>query len=114
MKKMKWFLLALIAAAGLIVLTGCGGVGSTNSDLAGRWVSADAPGFVTTFNADGTGSHAISWGYGTTFNWGTRGSNINWDYPGHNIMATPFRLSNNNNHLHITTAEGFEFLYIRD
>ena len=113
MKKAKWFLAVLVVAAGLVMLAGCG-VGRVNEDLVGTWTLSTNPAYVTTFHADGTGTHTVSWGFGTTFNWGTRGNDIHWDYSGYRNMHTPFRLSNNNNHLYITVDGGEVFLYIRN
>ena len=78
----------------------------------GRWVFEDDPSWVTTFNADGTGTHAISWGYGTTFRWSIWGNNIRWSYPGHPNMETRYRITNDA--LYITMGDGTVYRYIRD
>ena len=81
--------------------------------LVGRWVFEDDPNWVTTFNADGTGTHTISWGYGTTFRWSIWQNNtIRWNYTGYPMMVTPFRVSNNA--LYITVDDGTVYRYIRD
>ena len=73
--------------------------------LWGHWVWEDNPAFVTTFNADGTGTHAITWGFGTTFRWSTPGNNIRWNYPGWPNMDSPYRISGNV--LYITLDDEF-------
>ena len=90
MKKFSALLLAILMISALFLVTGCGG--SRDENLVGRWVWEDAPDFVTTFNEDGTGSHAIDWGFGTTFEWTTPGNNIRWNYPNHPRMDTPYNI----------------------
>ena len=81
--------------------------------LVGRWVFEDDPSWVTTFNADGSGIHTISWGYGYTFRWSLLQNNtIRWNYAGYPMMVTPFRMSNNA--LYITVDDGTEYRYIRE
>ena len=65
--KMKKFIKLLAVGmilAGAFMLSGCS---SRDDALVGTWVWEDDSSWVTTFNADGTGTHAISWGYGTSF-----------------------------------------------
>ena len=107
-KKLMILLLAVMFVFGLVA---CGG-GDSEHEIVGRWVSEDSSDWVTTFNADGTGTHAISWGFGTTFEWSIRGSNIRWNYSGHPNMNTPFRISGDA--LYITIDDGTTFRYIRD
>jgi len=92
MKKFVKIFAAMLVLAGMLALGGCS---SRDSDLVGTWVSNDNPSFITTFNEDGTGTHAISWGYGTTFNWSTSGSNLVWNYSGHPRMRTGYSISGN-------------------
>ena len=108
MKKLFVLLLVAVLAVGSVA---CGGSDSDH-EIVGRWVFEDDPSWVTTFNADGSGTHAISWNFGDTFNWSIRGSNIRWDYPGHPNMDTPFRISGDA--LYITTGDGVTFRYLRD
>jgi ABC-type glycerol-3-phosphate transport system substrate-binding protein len=108
MKKLLILILSLVLALGLVA---CGN-NSSDDELVGRWVSEYGSDWVTTFNADGTGSHSISWGYGTTFEWRTRGGNIRWSYSGHPDMDTPFEISEDT--LYITVDDGTVFRYIRD
>ena len=105
-------LLAVAAIAVMLLMTGCV---NRDDELVGRWVWEDNPIWVTTFNADGTGTHAISWGFGTTFQWTTPGNNIRWNYPNHPNMISPYRISGNA--LYITVEEGgsrITYRYIRD
>jgi hypothetical protein len=92
----------------MFVLVGC-----RDDELVGRWVWEEDSSFVTTFNDDGTGTHTISWGFGTSFNWGTPDSGrINWDYPDYAIMYTPYSISGDV--LTISMDDGTEYRYIRD
>lgn len=106
--KLKVLLVAVVAVM-LLLMAGCT---SRDDALVGQWVFPDDPAWVTVFNADGTGTHAISWGYGTTFEWSTPGNNIRWYYPGWPNMYTPYRIQGNA--LYITMADGTTFRYIRD
>ena len=107
---MKKFAAAFFAVIMLVVLlTGCT---SRDENLVGTWVWEDNPAFVTTFNADGTGTHAVSWGFGTTFRWATPGNNIRWNYPNHPNMDTPYRISGNA--LYMTMDDGTVYRYIRN
>ena len=91
------------------LLPGCS---SRDDALVGTWVFELDSSWVTTFNADGTGTHARDWGYGTSFQWTTPGNNIRWNYQGHRNMDTPYRISGNA--LYITMADGTVFRYLRD
>ena len=102
-------LLAVAMLAAMLLMAGCS---SRDDALVGRWVFEADSSWVTTFNADGTGTHTISWGYGTTFQWTTPGNNIRWNYPGFRNMDTPYRISGNA--LYITLDGGITFRYIRD
>jgi hypothetical protein len=108
-RKLATGLFAIATIAVMLLMAGCS---NRDDELVGRWVSADDPAWVTTFNADGTGTHTISWGYGTTFQWSTPNNNIRWNYPGHPNMDSPYRISGNA--LYITLDDGFTFRYIRD
>ena len=108
---MKKLFVLLLTVIFIFSLTACGG-NDADHEIVGRWVSADDSSWVTTFNADGSGTHTISWGYGTSFRWSIRSNSIRWDYSGHPNMETPFRISGDS--LFITVDGGFEFLYIRD
>ena len=101
--------LLLIATMAMLLMVGCGD--SRNEALVGRWVWEDDTSWITTFNADGTGTHAVSWGYGTTFQWTTPSNNIRWNYPNHPNMDTPYRISGDA--LYITTGDGMTFRYVR-
>jgi len=109
MKKVVTFLLAAMALTAVLLMTGCS---SRDDDLVGRWVSDDNSAFVTTFNEDGSGTHAISWGWGTTFQWTTPGSDIMWNYSGHPNMRTGYRIDGDV--LYITMGDGVIFRYLRD
>ena len=109
MKKFTIGLLAIAMITVMLLMMGCAG---RDDELVGRWVFENDPAWVTTFNADGTGTHAISWGFGTTFQWTTPGNNIMWNYSGHPNMRTPYRISGNA--LYITMDDGTVFRYIRD
>jgi len=108
MKKFIKLLTVGMILAGAFMLSGCS---SRDDALVGTWVWEDDSSWVTTFNADGTGTHAISWGYGTSFSWTTPGNNIRWNYSGHPNMDTTYRIPGNT--LYITTQEGVTFRYIR-
>ena len=107
MKKLAAVFLAVIMMA--VMLAGCA---SRDEALVGRWVFELDPSWVTTFNADGSGTHAISWSYGTSFQWTTPGNNIRWNYPNHPRMDTPYRISGNA--LYITLGDGIVWRYVRD
>ena len=109
-KKLVTGLFVMAALAVVMLMTACGD--NRDEALVGRWVWADNPAFVTTFNEDGTGTHAISWGWGTTFTWTTPGNDINWNYPGHPNMRTPYRISGNT--LYLTMGDGTVYRYLRD
>jgi len=94
---------------GLMILTGCT---QRDSELVGSWTSEDNSQWVSTFNADGSGSHTISWGFGTTFTWSTSRNNIYWNYPGHDRLYTVYSISGDV--LTITMADGVIFRYIRN
>jgi len=110
---MKKFLVLLAAVAliagGLLMLSGCS---SSDSDLVGVWEWEGDSSFVTTFNSDGSGSHAIDWtGYGTRFNWSTSRNNIYWEYPGFPRVYTPYNISGDV--LTFSLDDGSSFRYIR-
>ena len=138
-KKIVRSLMSLVTLSFMVFLVACGGtndelvgsqlvdnelVGSelvdnelvdselVDSELVGRWVFEVDPSWVTTFDADGSGTHAISWGYGYTFQWTILNDNIVWNYPGHPNMDTPFRIDGDA--LYITVADGTFYRYIRD
>jgi len=107
-RKFATGLLAITAIVVMMLMVGCG----NDEALVGRWVFADDPSYVTTFNADGTGTHAISWGYGTSFRWSTPGNNIMWNYSGHPNMRTGYSISGDV--LTITGDGEVSYRYIRD
>ena len=109
MGKFATGLLAIVAIVVMLSMVGCT---SRNDELVGRWIFEDDPAWVTTFNADGTGTHAQSWGYGTSFQWTTPGNNIRWNYPDYPNMDTPYRISGDA--LYITIDGGITYRYIRD
>ena len=112
---MKKFCLFLAAVAmlvlGMVMLTGCA---SRDEALVGSWSWDLNSDYVTTFNADGTGTHALDWGlgYGTTFRWSTSGRNINWNYPNHPRLVTPYTVSGDV--LTMTLADGSQVRYLRN
>ena len=108
MRKPVISLFAVTIVVSMLFLTGCD---SIDENLVGRWTWDFDSQFVTTFNEDGTGSHTISWGYGYTFTWTTRGDNLLWDYPNHPGMQTPYRIQNDR--LYLTMVDGTVFVYIR-
>ena len=108
-RKLAAGLLAVMAIVVMMLMAGCS---SRDDDLVGRWVFEVDPSWVTTFNADGSGTHAQSWGFGTSFQWTTPGNNIRWNYSGYPDMTTPYRISGNA--LYITMDDGTTFRYIRD
>ena len=108
MRKILMILAAITLLAGALMFTGCS---SRDEELVGTWVWELDSNFVTTFNDDGTGTHAITWGFGTTFDWSTSGRNIVWEYPGHDSLRTEYSISGDV--LTITDADGTVFIYIR-
>ena len=108
-RKFATGLLAIAAITVMLFTTGCA---SIDDELVGRWVFEADPSWVSTFNADGTGTHTQSWGYGTTFEWTTRGNNLRWSYPGYPNMNTPYRISGDA--LYITVDGGITYRYIRE
>ena len=110
MKKFSALLLAILMISALFLVTGCGG--NRDENLIGRWVFEDAPEWVTIFNEDGTGTHALDWGYGTSFRWSTSRDRINWNYSGHPRLYTIYNISGGA--LYITMDDGTVFRYIRD
>jgi len=107
MKKFLVLLGVISIFSAMVLLTGCD---SRDAALVGTWVFEDDSSWVTTFNEDGTGTHALDWGFGTSFRWSTGGSNINWNYSGHPSMRTPYTISGGV--LSITMADGTVFRYI--
>jgi len=103
MKKFIKLLAVGMILAGAFMLSGCT---SRDEGLVGVWYWSENPAYVTTFNADGTGTHARDWGfgYGTTFNWSTPGNDIIWNYPNHPNLRTPYTLSGDT--LHMTLVGG--------
>jgi len=108
MRKILMILAAITLLAGALMMTGCS---SRDNDLVGTWVWDLDSNFVTTFNDDGTGTHAIDWGWGTTFEWSTRSNRLYWDYPGHDAVYTEYSVSGDT--LTITDASGIDMIYIR-
>ncbi|MCL2203588.1 MAG: fimbrillin family protein [Defluviitaleaceae bacterium] len=109
MKKLFMVFVLVTMFAGILLLAGCS---QSDSDLVGTWTWDEEASFVTTFNADGTGSHARTWGYGTTFTWTTSGKNIYWEYPNHPRMYTGFSITDDV--LIIIMDDGTRFRYIRN
>ena len=110
MKKTARLLLTVAMVAALLLMAGCGD--NRDDELVGRWVFADDSSWVTTFNADGTGEHALDWGFGTTFRWSTSRGDLTWNYPNHPNVYTPYRISGNT--LYLTMADGTVYRYIRN
>jgi len=107
---MKKIIILLLSVAFMFSLVACGA--NRDEELVGRWVFEDDSSFVTTFNEDGSGTHSISWGFGDTFEWSTRRDNLYWNYPGHERMYTPYRISGGA--LYLTLDDGTVFRYLRD
>ena len=108
MRKFLVLLVLIAMSAGMLLLTGCD---SRDSDLVGTWQWDDNPAFVSVFNEDGTGSHALDWGFGTTFRWSTPGNRIVWNYPDHPNVYTNYSISGDV--LNITMDDGTVLRYIR-
>ncbi|MCL1786759.1 MAG: DUF5640 domain-containing protein [Defluviitaleaceae bacterium] len=109
MKKLIVLFAATALLAGLVLMTGCT---QRDSDLVGSWTFEQDSQWVTTFNEGGSGSHALDWGYGTTFTWSTSRNNIYWNYPGHPRMYTAYSISGNV--LTMTMEDGTVYRYIRN
>ena len=109
MKKLAVFF-AVAVVASMLFLVGCS---SRDDDLVGRWAWDIDSSYMTTFNADGTGTHAVDWGwgYGTTFTWRTRGNRILWSYPGHPEVYTEYSISGRE--LRMVIDADTTFIYIR-
>ena len=109
MRKYVVILAAIALIAGGLMLSGCT---SRDSDLVGTWEWELDPSFTTTFNSDGSGTHSADWtGYGTRFDWSTPSNNIEWRYPNHPRMRTPYSISGDV--LTYTFADGISVRYIR-
>ena len=100
----------VIAAVTVIVVIGRR-TSAEDRALVGRWVFEQNPQFVTTFNANGTGTHAISWGYGETFRWTVMEDRIRLNHPGYGPMDIMFRLEGDVLYL---TDETQTYRYLRD
>jgi len=109
MRKLLILFSTVALFAGLMFMTGCT---QRDSDLVGSWTFEEDAQWVTTFNQDGSGSHTLDWGFGTTFTWSTSGNNIYWNYPGHERMYTGYSISGDV--LTITMADGTRYRYIRN
>jgi len=109
MRKLVILFSTVALFAGLMLMTACT---QRDSDLVGSWTFEEDSQWVTTFNADGAGAHALDWGFGTTFTWSTSSSNIYWNYPGHERMYTAYSISGDV--LTITMADGTRYRYIRN
>ena len=86
--------------------------GYRDDALVGRWVWDYDSSFVTTFYYDGTGTHAISWGWGDTFYWDTIFDYLLWLYPGYEEMYTEYHIDGDA--LYIVMGDGTVFRYLRD
>ena len=111
-QSMKKFVIVILAITMMFALFAVVGCDSRDEALVGTWVFEGDDSWITTFNEDGTGSHAQDWGYGTRFEWSTSGSNLNWDYPGHEELYTPYSIDGDV--LSITMEDGTVFRYVRD
>ena len=80
--------------------------------LVGTWIFEDDASWITTFSEDGTGNHTQDWGFGTRFEWSTSGGVLNWNYPDHEELRTPYSIDGDV--LSITMADGTVFRYILD
>ena len=104
MKKLSALLFA--AAFMAFLLAGCD---QRDPDLVGSWEIDGDPGWVSTFNDDGQGSHTEDWGYGLTFQWSTSGGRINWRYPGHPRLYTNYRIVGNSLYITLYVDDGDPF-----
>ena len=108
MRKLVILCLVIAVIGGMFLLTGCD---SQDPDLVGVWEFELDSSFVTTFNADGSGTHAISWGFGDSFRWSTSDNNIYWNYSGHPRLYTRYSISGDV--LLITVEDGTVYRYLR-
>jgi len=109
MRQCLLFLAAATLIAGILMLSGCA---SRDNELVGIWSWDGDPSYVTTFYEDGTGTQAVDWGFGYTFNWSTSGSTLIWNYPSHSRLRSPYNISGNV--LTITLDDGSLLRLIRD
>ena len=109
-RKLSVGLLALVILVSMFLIAGCGS--NRDEALVGTWSFELDSSWVTTFNADGTGTHSLDWGFGTSFRWSTLGGNITWNYYGHPRMITPYNISGNA--LYITMDDGTVYRYIKN
>ena len=113
MKKILTVVAVVVVLVGMLFfMAACGD--QHDEALIGTWAweADETSSITTTFNADGTGTHSTNWsGYGTTFNWRTRGRNIVWSYPGFGDVETPYTISGDV--WTFTMADGTQFRYIR-
>lgn len=108
MRKLVILCVVIAMVGGAFLLTGCD---SHDDDLVGVWTLEGIPGLESTFNADGTGHHVEDWGFGLTFEWSTSGTRLNWNYPGHARMITPYSISGDVLTLTLDDGEGGEMLF---
>jgi len=105
----RFLLLTVIAViAGVLTLSGCS---SRDDELVGAWSWDGDPSYVTTFYGDGTGTQAVDWGFGYTFNWSTSGSTLIWNYPSHSRLRSPYDIAGNV--LTITLDDGSLLHFVR-
>jgi len=92
MKKLTIIFVLITIVAGMFLLTGCD---SQDPDVVGTWRWEHDASLTTTFNEDGSGTHSEDFfEMGTTFRWATSGTRINWNYPGHPRVYTPYTVEN--------------------
>ena len=108
MRKCLISLTVAIIIAGTLVLSGCF---SRDDALVGAWSWDGDPRYVTTFYEDGTGTQAVDWGFGYTFNWSTSGRTLIWNYPSHSRLRSPYSIYDNV--LTITLDDGSLLRFIR-
>jgi len=82
-----------------------------DENLVGTWIWEENNAFVSTFNEDGTGSHAVNWGFGLTFDWIASGYYLFWDYYRIPRMYTRYEIINHA--LYITIENGRVLRYFR-
>ena len=109
--KRMLLVLCLVTVVVVVIILIARGASIRDRDLVGRWVFEGNPNFVTTFNADGTGTHAISWGYGESFQWRVSRDSIIFRHEEQDIRFN-FRIDDGA--LYITDLYHQTFRYLRD
>ena len=119
-KELVALVLAVVMLGSVAVLVGCNGGGSvTEADVVGSWSWVEAPMYLYTFNADGTGTRGVEGIEVESFTWSIRGGdrlNINRDEaPAGELANEEWNINIEGDNLTIDSRQvpGLEFTYVR-